>query len=75
MSVAIRDFFLYIERGSTSITPNQAPVVIFKAHSFSVEDIVFPAHINIIVLDCAEFNHTDLSHVSFIELPLSIIRG
>ena len=44
MSVAIGDFFLYIERGSTAITPNQALVVIFKAHSFSLEDIVFPAH-------------------------------
>ena len=44
MSVAIRDFFLYIERGSAAITPNQALVVIFKAHSFSLEDIVFPAH-------------------------------
>ena len=24
------------------------------------------------VLDCAEFNNTDISHVSFIELSLSI---
>ena len=44
MSVAIRDFFLYIERGSTAVTPNQALFVIFKAHSFSLVDIVFPAH-------------------------------
>ena len=28
-----------------------------------------------IVRDCAEFNNTDILHVSFIELSLSIIRG
>ena len=32
------------EEASTAITPNQALFVIFKAHSFSLEDIVFPAH-------------------------------
>ena len=32
------------EEASTAITPNQALFVIFKAHSFSLEDIFFPAH-------------------------------
>ena len=57
---------------------NQALPEILKAPVFSGPDFFCDVRLKIflwIVRDCAEFKNTNILHVSFIELSLSIIRG